>query len=117
MAEKTGTNKRIEHLVDAITATYRDDCGINFIDAANLPVREKILEILDLLTELLFPGDAVEHPLRCHRYSIPRVYRAFGTDRAGLQVSLPNGQMRYGRLPADGGGGDPAASDATAENP
>ena len=56
MAEKTGTNKRIEHLVDAITATYRDDCGINFIDAANLPVREKILEILDLLTELLFPG-------------------------------------------------------------
>lgn len=56
MAHGKGTNKRIEGLVDDIAATYRDDTGINFIDASNLPVRDKIVEILDLLTELLFPG-------------------------------------------------------------
>ncbi len=56
MAHGKGTNKRIEELVDDIAATYRNDTGINFIDASNLPVRDKIVEILDLLTELLFPG-------------------------------------------------------------
>jgi len=49
-------NKSVEKLVGEITSTYKDDTGINFIDAANLPVRDKILAILDLLTELLFPG-------------------------------------------------------------
>jgi len=43
-------------LAGKIEQTYRDDTGINFIDAANLPVREKVVEILELLTELLFPG-------------------------------------------------------------
>ena len=50
------TNQKIEALVGKIMRTYRGDSGINFIDASNLPVREEILEILDLLTELLFPG-------------------------------------------------------------
>ncbi len=50
------TNKEIEKLVREITATYQGDLGINFIDATNLPVRDKILEILDLLFEVLFPG-------------------------------------------------------------
>ncbi|MHC4388193.1 MAG: serine O-acetyltransferase EpsC [Planctomycetota bacterium] len=50
------TNEKIEDLVGEITKTYKDDSGINFIDASNLPVRERILEVLDLLTELLFPG-------------------------------------------------------------
>ncbi|MHC4337320.1 MAG: serine O-acetyltransferase EpsC, partial [Planctomycetota bacterium] len=50
------TNKKIENLVGEITKTYKGDSGINFIDASNLPARDKILEILDLLTELLFPG-------------------------------------------------------------
>ncbi len=49
-------NKKMEELVAKIAGTYKDDSGINFIDATNLPVRDKILEILDLLTELLFPG-------------------------------------------------------------
>jgi len=47
---------KIENLVDRITKTYDDDRGINFIDAANLPVRDKIIEVLDQLIELLFPG-------------------------------------------------------------
>ena len=50
------TDKKIGNLVGEIARTYQGDSGINFIDASNLPVRDKILEILDLLTELLFPG-------------------------------------------------------------
>jgi serine O-acetyltransferase len=50
------TNKKIENLVGKITKTYKGDTGINFIDATNLPVRDKILDILDLLMEVLFPG-------------------------------------------------------------
>jgi len=50
------TDKKIEVLVGQIARTYRDDTGINFIDASNLPVRGEILNILDLLFELLFPG-------------------------------------------------------------
>ena len=50
------TNEKVKDLVEKIVHTYKDDTGINFIDASNLPAREKILEILDLFTELLFPG-------------------------------------------------------------
>ncbi|MFQ5770706.1 MAG: serine O-acetyltransferase EpsC [bacterium] len=50
------TNKRIENLVGKIARTYQGDSGINFIDASNLPVRDKILAILELLFEVLFPG-------------------------------------------------------------
>ncbi|MBN1973376.1 MAG: serine acetyltransferase [Sedimentisphaerales bacterium] len=50
------TNNEIKKIVENIVQTYKDDSGINFIDAKNLPEREKILEILSHLTELLFPG-------------------------------------------------------------
>jgi len=56
MQKKTLTNKKLENLVGEITRTYKGDTGINFIDTSNLPVKDKILEILDLLVELLFPG-------------------------------------------------------------
>ena len=49
-------NKEINKIVDKIVNTYKDDSGINFIDASYLPERDKILTILDQLTELLFPG-------------------------------------------------------------
>ena len=49
-------DKKLENLVAQITKTYQGDSGINFIDASDLPVRSKILEILDLLFEVLFPG-------------------------------------------------------------
>jgi len=48
--------KEIEKLVGKIADTYKGDTGINFIDVTNLPVRDKILEVLELLTEILFPG-------------------------------------------------------------
>ncbi len=56
MAKNKLTSRDLEKLVDAITETYKGDSGINFIDAANLPVRGEILQILDLLFEVLFPG-------------------------------------------------------------
>jgi len=49
-------DKKLENLVAQITKTYEGDSGINFIDASDLPVRGKILEILELLFEVLFPG-------------------------------------------------------------
>jgi len=50
------TSGKMEKLVSEIAHTYKGGTGINFIDASNLPIRRKILEILDLLTEVLFPG-------------------------------------------------------------
>jgi len=56
MRKKKLIDKKIHNLVSEIVETYRGDFGINFIDASNLPVRAEILEILDLLFEVLFPG-------------------------------------------------------------
>ncbi|MGE5293486.1 MAG: serine O-acetyltransferase EpsC [Solirubrobacterales bacterium] len=56
MAKRRLMDKTLDKLVNRITETYEGDFGINFIDATNLPVRGKILDVLDLLFELLFPG-------------------------------------------------------------
>lgn len=56
MKKKRLTEGDIKNLVGRIVRTYHGDSGINFIDASNLPVRSGILEILDLLFEVLFPG-------------------------------------------------------------
>jgi len=56
MVQESLKGKTLERLVDEIAATYKGDSGINFIDAANLPVRGKIIDVLDLMFELLFPG-------------------------------------------------------------
>jgi serine O-acetyltransferase len=56
MKDRKLTNDKVENLVREIARTYEGDSGINFIDSSNLPVRDKIINILDLLTELLFPG-------------------------------------------------------------
>jgi serine O-acetyltransferase len=56
MRETKLTAKKMEDLVSDITRTYDGDSGINFIDTSNLPVRSRIVEVLDLLTEVLFPG-------------------------------------------------------------
>ena len=56
MAKADLTDKKLEQLVAEIVGTYHGDLGINFIDATNLPVRDKILEIIDMIFEVLFPG-------------------------------------------------------------
>jgi len=47
---------KTEQLIDAVVRTYQNDSGTNFIDVVNLPIREKVLHILEMLFELLFPG-------------------------------------------------------------
>ncbi len=56
MRKTSLTGQKIKDIVDEIIRTYMGDSGINFIDVSNLPVRDKILEVLDLITEILFPG-------------------------------------------------------------
>jgi len=56
MKKKSFTGHRVDQLVDQLMDTYEGDSGINFIDAANLPVRSRILVIIDELFEILFPG-------------------------------------------------------------
>lgn len=57
------SNEKIAELVDQIAHTYKGDSGINFIDASNLPVRGEIVQILDLLFEVLFPGHTGMRPV------------------------------------------------------
>lgn len=49
-------NNNVSKTVKAIVDTYGADSGINFIDIKNLPLRDRILEILNLLMEVVFPG-------------------------------------------------------------
>ena len=49
-------DKDIKKLTKAIESTYVDGSGINFIDVSNLPLRDKVIESLELLVEVLFPG-------------------------------------------------------------
>jgi serine O-acetyltransferase len=56
MRKTSLTDQKIKDIVDELIQTYKGDSGINFIDVSNLPVRDKIIEILELLTEILFPG-------------------------------------------------------------
>ncbi len=56
MAGTKLTDRKLAKFVERIVETYEGDSGINFIDAANLPVRGQILGILELLFEVLFPG-------------------------------------------------------------
>jgi serine O-acetyltransferase len=56
MSRKTPQTKNIEKIIKDLVHTYTDDSGINFIDVSNLPLRDSIVKILDLLMEVLFPG-------------------------------------------------------------
>ena len=50
MEKNEPKNIKIKKMVDEIARTYKNDSGINFIDVSNLPARDKIVDILDLLT-------------------------------------------------------------------
>ena len=56
MTDYNLTDAKLTELVDEIVKSYQHDSGTNFIDTANLPARGEIIEILDLLIEILFPG-------------------------------------------------------------
>lgn len=63
MPHKSFDSKQIDHLTQAILASYQDDMGTNFIDVKNLPVRDKILFVINSLMELLFPGYTGKRPV------------------------------------------------------
>lgn len=47
-------NAKMEKFVSQMLDTYAGERGVNFIDVANLPMRDKILDSLELLLELRF---------------------------------------------------------------
>jgi len=56
MRKKAWGSKQVDKIVDAINDTYEDGTGVNRIEGRNLPVQEKIIEILRTLFVILFPG-------------------------------------------------------------
>jgi serine O-acetyltransferase len=50
------TEKTAQKIVDAICDSYEDGTGVNRIEGRNLPVQDKIIEILRTLFVILFPG-------------------------------------------------------------
>jgi serine O-acetyltransferase len=54
--KKVWTQKEAEKIVQAICESYEDGTGVNRIEGRNLPVEDKILEILRTLFVILFPG-------------------------------------------------------------
>jgi len=50
------TNNKIEKRLNLLIESYKLGSGINFIDDMNLPVNTAILEILNNLLEIIFPG-------------------------------------------------------------
>lgn len=54
--ETTNYKPDFAQVTKAIVTTYQEELGINFIDVKNLPVRDKIVDVLGQLMELLFPG-------------------------------------------------------------
>jgi len=56
----------LPHLVDQITTSYRADPRIHHIDRSFLPNRQEIIEIIDLLLELVYPGYYGRQDLSSH---------------------------------------------------
>ncbi len=50
------TGEYLDDLVGRICATYQDSKGINHIEGHNLPRQQEILDVLDKLMEIVFPG-------------------------------------------------------------
>ena len=50
------TGEYLDNLVGKICATYQDSKGINHIEGHNLPRQQEILDVLDKLMEIIFPG-------------------------------------------------------------
>lgn len=56
-AAKSGTNDReLDQLVDALLESYRADPRAHMLDRRHLPSRTEIVEIIQLLLQVLYPG-------------------------------------------------------------
>ncbi len=63
MPNKSFAHSDLELLTAAILESYENDSGTNFIDVKNLPVKDRVLQILEWLTEILFPGYTGKRPI------------------------------------------------------
>jgi serine O-acetyltransferase len=54
----------IDRVIDDIITSYREIGGINHIEGCNLPSRESIIQIIDSLEALIFPGFKADVPLK-----------------------------------------------------
>jgi len=61
-------------LTSAVCATYEDEEGINHLDGSNMPQRHEVVDILQHLLEILFPGYSGSHAV----------------NRAGLEFAVGN---------------------------
>lgn len=60
----------IESVVNKLMGNYEGRSGINFIEVAHLPVRDKVLNVLERLFEVLFPGYAGKRSLTQENISL-----------------------------------------------
>lgn len=51
-----GDRQLLEDLVNSLCETYQDGIGVNNMESSNLPHEAEILDLLDVLLELIFPG-------------------------------------------------------------
>ena len=63
-----------QRITEAICATYEDDRGINHLDGGSMPERDAIIDVLERILEILFPGYTGRHPV----------------NRAGLTFTIGN---------------------------
>lgn len=71
--EATSWNaERAREITEKVCATYEDQQGINHLDGSNMPQREAVLDVLERLLEICFPG-----------YTGRQFF-----DRAGLQFAI-----------------------------
>jgi serine O-acetyltransferase len=59
----------LDSLVNRICATYQDSTGINHIEGFNLPRQQEILDIIDKLLEVVFPGFSGSQTYSLHTIS------------------------------------------------
>lgn len=56
MAKASGREDEIARLVELVVASYDEDSRINHLGLRPLPSRDKIIEVIDGLKEIVFPG-------------------------------------------------------------
>ena len=63
MDDRVDNQPDFRQIAAQIIGTYEGDSGTNFIDVKNLPVRDKVVALIESLMELLFPGYTGRRPV------------------------------------------------------
>ena len=56
--------------MESILASYRELGGINHIEGANLPSRQSVERIVEMIESLIFPGFRAEENLELSRHAL-----------------------------------------------